>query len=150
MGGGILEVLILLPFVLHQSQETFHPFLLPVKVANLVSFKVHDETNVGQTGTENISDCRTSLGSLRHLTCRPARTVWPSQDILLHLRSFFAGFSLSGLRNYFLLSWSSHQVLLSSVFQFQLWNFSFFSSSSSSEKVSSYLQWISWPSSTQS
>ena len=57
MRGGVLEVFLLLPFVGHQSAETFDPFLLTQKVANLVSFKVHDQTNVSQTGTKNISDC---------------------------------------------------------------------------------------------
>jgi len=49
--GGILEVFLLLPFVGHQSAEALDPFLLTQKVANLVSFKVHDQTNVSQAGT---------------------------------------------------------------------------------------------------
>ena len=72
MGAGILEVFILLPLVLHQSLETFDPFLLTAKVANLVSFKVHDQTNVSQAGARNtseISDCRTVQSS--HLSSGP-------------------------------------------------------------------------------
>ena len=61
MGGGILEVFILISFVGHQSAETLDPFLLTEKVAHLVSFKVHDQTNVGQAGTENISDISPEL-----------------------------------------------------------------------------------------
>ena len=54
--AGILEVFVLLPFVGHQTGETFDTFLLTLEVANLVSFKVHDQTNVGQAGTENIQN----------------------------------------------------------------------------------------------
>ena len=54
--AGILEVFVLLPFVGHQTGETFDTFLLTLEVANLVSFKVHDQTNVDQAGTENIQN----------------------------------------------------------------------------------------------
>ena len=142
VGAGILEVFILLPLVLHQSLETFDPFLLTAKVANLVSFKVHDQTNVCQAGAKNtpeISDCSTEIG-LRHLTCPQARTVWPGQNILL--LSLFSGFSFSWLRDYFLSFWFSLQFFLS-------WIFSSFSSSWRSPDVSSQLQWIFCPSQTQ-
>ena len=46
----VLEILILLPLVLHQSLKTFDSFLLPIKVTNLISLEVHDKSNVGHTG----------------------------------------------------------------------------------------------------
>ena len=73
MRGGILEVFLLLPFVGHQSAETLDPFLLTQKVANLVSFKVHDQTNVSQAGTKNISvqTAEINLCQSSHLSSGP-------------------------------------------------------------------------------